>query len=333
MAVLNRQAPFGLAQKGYELEFDPERSLFRLAFRAMGTRCGALIAADDVGVAERFAAEAVAWVGRFEGKYSRFLDTSLLSAINRAAGRDWVEIDPETERLLAICADMHFSTGGLLDPTSGPLVSLWNWKEPRSRLPSEAEIEAAQELVGWGKLERRPGAVFLPRRGMSLDFGGFGKEYAVDKVTELALACGVEACLVDFGQDIRVAGLPPDAPAWHVGLEDPLRPGCVRASLALQEERGVATSGDTHRSFSLNGRRYGHIVDPRTGRPVVASAHSVSVVAPSCLEAGALSTAAFMAGVEEGMALVEAHYGAEACFILEGTIVQTSRFHEYMVNG
>lgn len=311
--------------------FDETRQLYRLQFQALGTECSVFFESSDRTAARSFSVAAVEWVGCFESKYSRFLDTSLLSEINRQAGRSWVAVDAETERLFALCDELAFMTYGQLDPTSLPLIALWDYRKKRSGLPSASEVADAKLLVGWSKVERRCGEVFLPRSGMCLDFGGFGKEYAVDKVAGLAVAHGIRNCLVDFGRDIHVLGTPPDAPVWHIGLEDPARPGATWTGLALLRGGGVATSGDYRRNFIHDGKRYGHIIDLKTGYPVSNGLQSVTVVAPSCLEAGVLSTAAFVVGTVEGMQLVEANYGADACFVSENTNYQSSRFHEYIV--
>lgn len=315
------------------LTFDDARQLYRLQFQALGTACSVLFSTADRAIAVRFADAAVVWVGCFEGKYSRFLDTSLLSEINRNAGVAWVQVDAEMEHVFALCDDLNFMTYGQLDPSGLPLISLWDYRRKRSELPSESEIAAAKELVGWQKVQRRSGEVFLPEKGMCLDFGGFGKEYAVDKVAGLAVSHGISDCLVDFGQDIHVLGTPPDSPAWHIGLEDPARPGSTWTGLALMRGGGVATSGDYHRNFVYEGNRYGHIIDLATGYPVTNGLQAVSVVAPSCLEAGVLSTAAFVAGAEKGAELLEANFGAEACFISEFSNYQTSQFYEYVVQS
>lgn len=315
------------------LTFDEGRQLYRLQFQALGTACSVLFVAGDRSTAIAFGQAAVEWVGIFEGKYSRFLDTSLLSEINRQAGRAWVQVDEDTERIFALCDDLNFMTHGQLDPSGLPLISLWDYRRNRAELPGEAEIAGAKALVGWQKVQRRPGAVFLPEKGMCLDFGGFGKEYAVDKVAGLAVGYGIENCLVDFGQDIHVLGTPPDSPAWHIGLEDPVRPGSTWTGLVLLRGGGVATSGDYHRNFVHEGRRYGHIIDLATGYPVANGLQAVSVVARSCLEAGVLSTAAFVAGPEKGAQLMEANFGAEACFVSEHSNYQTSQFYEYIVQS
>src|SRR5205814_5918648 len=124
------------------------------------------------------------------------------------------------------------------------------------------EIKAARELVGWRKLQRRKGGIFLPQEGMCLDLGGIGKEYAVDRVLTLALERGMENVLVDFGQDVRVHGQPPEKGAWHIGLEDPKSLGNCWTGVAVNNH-AVDTSGDYVRKFVHVGRRNGHILDAR----------------------------------------------------------------------
>lgn len=315
-----------------QVTYDRSRGLFRLDFRALGTNCRVQFAATSRAAAAQFSDGAVEWVSTFEAKYSRFIDDSILSRINEYAGDDWVQVDAETEHLFALCDDLHFMTGGLLDPTTLPLIKLWDYRDEPDELPSEKAIEEELGRVGWSKVQRKPGKVFLPKKGMSLDFGGFGKEYAVDKVAALAVESGISACLVDFGQDIHALGTPPDAPAWHVGLEDPEKPGATWASVALAG-KAVATSGDYLRYFEIDGVRYGHIIDPRTGKPIANGCLAVTVIAPSCLEAGVLSTAAYVSGHEAGSDLIELNYGAEGCFVSKSGIFQTSRFYEYVVSS
>ena len=303
----------------------------KLDFRAMGTLCQITFNAPSRPTAATFTREVLRWASDFEAKYSRFLPDSLTNRINERAGKDWIEIDLETQQLLAMCQEMFALSGGAFDPTALPLLELWNWKANPPVIPNEAAIRAAQELVGWHKVQRRPGAIFLSRPGMRLDLGGIGKEYAVDRVVQLAQAHGLPSGLVDFGQDIRAFGTPPDRPAWHIGLEDPGRPGQCWTGVAVKD-LAVATSGDYLRKFELNGKRYGHIVDPRTGYSVDNGCRAVSVIAPSCTLAGALATAAFILGPREGLPFIERCMGAEGCILTDTKRYETRRFSEYVTH-
>mgnify|MGYP003339518597 CR=1 FL=1 len=304
--------------------------LRRLSFQALGTRCEVQYAAPGGDVqAQAFERVAVAWVTAFEAKYSRFRPDSLISRINAAAGREWVAVDAEAEALFKLCDTLHFMTQGVLDPTALPLMRLWDYKAATPRIPTAAEIAAARSLVGWKKVRREPGRVFLPESGMALDLGGFGKEYAVDAVAQLAVEHRLPCALVDFGHDLRAIGAPPGRPAWHIGLEDPQAPGRSSGSVALVN-RGIASSGDYLRGFTVDGRRYGHIIDPRTGWPVANGCVQANVVANSCLQAGVLSTAAFVLGVPAGIEFIQSFPGAEGLLVTTRVRAQTRGFFNYV---
>jgi len=281
--------------------------------------------------ASAFEAAAVGWVQAFEAKYSRFQPASLVSRINDAAGREWTAVDPETEALLSMCDTIHFMTRGILDPSALPLVRIWNWKADPPALPGASAVAEALKLVGWKKVMREPGRVFLPERGMALDFGGFGKEYAVDIVSLIAKDHGITDSLVDFGHDLRATGAPPGRPAWHIGLEDPAKPGATWASVGLTR-KSIASSGDYIRCFTVAGRRYGHIIDPRTGWPVANGCTQATVIADTCLQAGMLSTSAFIAGVELGLELIRSCPGAEGIILTERERAQTRGFFNYVAS-
>jgi thiamine biosynthesis lipoprotein len=306
--------------------------LRKLVFRALGTQCEVQYACPDDARAAAFDLAAVAWVTAFEAKYSRFKPDSLVSRINAAAGREWVAVDAEMEGMLQLCDTLHFMTQGVLDPTALPLLRLWDYKAATPRIPADGEIAAALALVGWKKVQRAPGKVFLPLPGMALDFGGFGKEYAVDVVAQLALDHGLASAMVDFGHDIRALAAPPGRPAWHIGLEDPQRPGTAAGSIAITG-KAVASSGDYLRCFTINGRRYGHIVDPRTGRPVAHGCVQATVVAGTCLQAGVLSTTAFVLGVPRGLEFIQAVPGAEGLILTDKARAQTRGFFNYVATN
>jgi thiamine biosynthesis lipoprotein len=223
-----------------------------------------------------------------------------VSRVNAAAGREWVKTDAGMERLLDLAEGLHNLTDGILDASMLPLQRVWDWKTVHIKLPSVDEVKSAVELTGWRKVQRRPGAIFLPKEGMGLDFGGFGKEFAVDRVALMAQERGIKDALVDLGRDIYALGGNGVNPFWHVGIEDARRPGTCRAGLALSN-RAVSSSGDYARHFTHDGVRYGHILDPRTGWPANNGLRGVTVIAQSCMEAGVYSTAVFVLGAREGI--------------------------------
>lgn len=306
----------------------PQDGFYKLSFNAMSTVCRVHFRAAKPALAQEFQSEVLKWISWFEARYSRFIPQSLIGRINAAAGVQWVETDPETDALFNLCQEMIFFTRGVFDPTSLPLIQLWNWKASPPAIPTASQIQETMHLVGWRKVQRRPGAIFLPLKGMSIDLGGIGKEYAVDRVVTLALQRGIDNVLVDFGQDVRVHGEPPERGAWHIGLDDPKNPGHCWTGVAVTNH-AVATSGDYLRHFSHQGRRYGHILDPRDGYPVNNGCLSVSVIAPHCTVAGILSTAAFILGPREGLDLMRICPGVEGAIITESNRLLTNRFNAY----
>ncbi|MDP9171398.1 MAG: FAD:protein FMN transferase [Acidobacteriota bacterium] len=304
----------------------------KLQFHALGTLCEVQYFAVSEASANRFEQTAVAWVQAFEAKYTRFRETSLIGRINAAAGRSWVEVDAEAEQFFKLCDSVYFLTQGAMDPTALPLLRLWNWRASPPVVPSAGAIAEAMSKVGWKKVQRQPGRVYLPEPGMALDFGGFGKEYAVDQVARIAQDCGLIAALVDFGHDLRAWGVPPNKPAWHIGLEDPKRPGTPAGSVALRAGKGIASSGDYLRSFVIDGRRYGHIVDPRTGSPVANGCVQATVIASTCLQAGILSTTAFILGVPKGLEFIQGSAGAEGILLTDTARAQTRGWFHYVVS-
>jgi len=284
---------------------------FGLSFRAMGSPCE-LHLYDPEARATRTpgrpssALEALFRIGRdelarLEEKYSRFLETSLVSRINADAGRpSGTEIDPETRALLDYADAAHRASGGRFDVTSGVLRRVWDFRS--GRLPSRAALDAARAKIGWHRVELEASRIRLPERGMEIDLGGIVKEYAADRVVALLRSYGVRSGLVDLGGDVAVIGPHPDGRPWIVGIRDPF--GRVEAigRVALRDG-AIASSGDYERGMWVDGKRYGHILDPRTGWPVD-GLKAVSVVAARCVVAGTGATVAMLAG-EDGEDFLE----------------------------
>lgn len=299
---------------------------WEVAFRSLGSACDLFFAAPDSRAADAYRLAAFDWLAEFEAHYSRFLHDSLVSQINANAGIDWVPIDARTEVLLDLCEHNHFVTQGAFDATSLPLSELWDWKRKHDSLPTEAEIAIAKACIGWKRVQRAPGRLFLPERGMKLDFGGVGKEFAVDCLLQLAVAHGIEHIMVDLGGDIAVLGEPPEGGGWYVGLEDPTNEGRSYCGIRLQSGGAVATSGDYRRCFQHDGRTYGHIIDCRTGWPVANGTRSASVIASRCTAAGLLSTSAMIIGGRDAIDMLERTPGVQGVLWRDGRLFETRGF-------
>jgi thiamine biosynthesis lipoprotein len=269
----------------------------------MASRCEVRLYAPDAQTARAWADAAIAEVKRIEAKYSRYRDDSTTTAINRAAGGEPVRVDTETAGLIDFGAALHAQSGGRFDLTSGVLRRVWDFKA--ERVPSQHEIDSVLPLIGWSRVEWHDGAVRLPAPGMEIDFGGIGKEYAADRAGAMLLERGAVHGLVNLGGDVRVIGPAPDGAPWRIAVQDPRgKPGATVARLDVASG-AMATSGDYERYFVVDGRRYCHVMDPRSGWPVDAW-QSVSVVAPLAVAAGACATIAMLHPVDEALAFLQA---------------------------
>ena len=307
-----------------------EKGRFRLAFHAMGTECEILYGASSLKKANEFREASLSWVRRFEDRYSRYKPESLLSRINDSAGKEFVPIEEEDARLLDLCDSLHFQSKGVFDPSSLPLSLIWDFKSKNPAVPPQEAILQALHKVGWKKVVRDAGGVFLPEVGMGLDFGGFGKEYAVDRVVELAESMDVESILVNFGGDVRVMGSSPDGEPWRVGVENPKQPGKPQFVLRLKDQ-AVATSGNYRRFFEHAGKVYGHVLDHRTGFPCSGDCLSSTVVSRSCLEAGVLATCSLLEFKEDGLRMLEGFFGAEGCVSTTSGLNWSKKFSEFVL--
>jgi FAD:protein FMN transferase len=266
--------------------------LFRFSFDAMASPNELQIWHDDERRARTLADTAIADVRRIEAKYSRYRDDSVTTRINRAAGAAAVAIDSETYSLLGYADRCHRLSAGRFDITSGVLRHAWDFRRTPPRLPDQAEIAAATALIDWPCVEWSRRSVRLPRRGMEIDFGGIGKEYAADRMATICHESGAVHALANLGGDVRAAGPQHDGSPWRVGILHPRQAGAVIAMVEL-DGGAVATSGDYQRFFDIGGRRYCHIVDARSGQPVTGW-QSVSVLAPLCVLAGSCATIAML---------------------------------------
>lgn len=269
----------------------------RHAFRAMGSPCSVVLDGMNGAALEAAAAAVEAEVLRLETKYSRYRDDSLTRRINDAAGSNGIDVDDETAGLLDYAAVAWRESGGLFDPTSGVLRRAWDFRS--GRLPTQAEIDRLLPLVGWAEVEWQRPRLRLPRTGMELDFGGYVKEYAADTAAARCVTLGVQHGYVELGGDIRVLGPQLDGTPWRIGIRDPRQP--ERSLVAIDLADGaVASSGDYERCIVVDGCRYGHILDPRTGWPVENGCAGVSVVAAQALIAGTATTTAMLLGAAGG---------------------------------
>ncbi len=276
---------------------------FNFSFEAMACENTITLFAPSKNAADAAAAAAIGEVQRIEAKYSRYRDDSVLSEINhRAGGGVAARIDAETSLLLAFAHSCFEQSDGLFDITSGVLRRVWNFRAHAP--PSKADVARVLPLIGWKRVERTAESVYLPDKGMEIDFGGFGKEYAADRAAAVLLAHGVANGFVDLGGDVVVTGPQSGdestSAAWSLGVRHPRIDNQLLATLSIASG-AVATSGDYERFIDHDGRRYSHILNPNTGEST-RGFQCVTAFAPSCLVAGSIATIAMLKDEAAGRA-------------------------------
>lgn len=265
--------------------------LYEHSFNAMGSPCKLSFYAHTYPTSKQAISLAVTEITRLESKYSRYLPDSLLSKINQvAATGGTIEVDEETSSLLDYAAACFQDSDGLFDITSGLLRKVWSLD--KTACPDSHHIEQLRSSVGWNKLVWASPSLQFPFSGLELDLGGIVKEYAADRAAEILLNHGIEQGVVNLGGDIHIIGPQPDGTPWLVGIRHPRNKNSVMGFINVS--RGaIATSGDYERCFYIDGSRYSHIINPRTGWPVSHLA-SVTVISDLCVVAGSLSTIAML---------------------------------------
>jgi len=289
-----------------------------LSGQSMGTTWSAKAVLPD-GVSEGQASAAIQQaLDLVVAQMSTWEPSSDISRLNRAPS-GWHVIPAEFFAVLRQAMRLARDTDGAYDPTVGPLVDLWGFGAPAQgrQPPSDADIEAQRAHVGWRqiKLDAARSQVNKPA-GMHLDLSSIAKGYGVDLAAQALDRLGVQAYLVEVGGELRGRGHRPDGLRWHVAIEQPPQGAQERAAIVVPlDGQSVATSGDYRRYFVQAGKRYSHIIDPRTGRPVSHALASVTVIHPDCMQADAQATALSVLGPEAGMDYARRHHLA-ALFIV-----------------
>ena len=285
--------------------------------RLMGVPWSVTVAGGGAG-AEAAAEAALDEVARLERILSDYDPQSELSRLSASAPtRRPVPLSADLAAVLIRALAIRDASGGAFDPTVGPLTTLWRQARRSGRLPLPERLTAARAAVGPATLrvEGDPPAAMLTRPGMRLDLGGIGMGYAIDRALALLAGRGITSALVDASGDVGCSGAPPGSDAWRVTVApfDPADADGEGATIRVARA-AVTTSGDAFQAVEIDGRRYSHIVDPRTGIGVAGPA-AVTVIAPDCTTADALATAASVLGPDAGLGLVERMEGCAARFV------------------
>jgi len=259
-------------------------------FRAMASVCEVLVDTDDESLALQLTQIAQTETLRIEQKFSRYRTDNIIFSINNSHAKP-VELDEETGSLIEYSQLCYQLSDGLFDITSGVLRRAWIF-DGSDNIPDQHSIDCLLPFVGWPKVIWQKPFLILPE-GMEIDVGGIGKEYAVDKVLHLLMTQTDVPLLINFGGDLAVSGAQKNQQAWQVGIETPDK-NAETGNILEIAAGALATSGDAKRFLLRNGKRYGHILNPKTGYPIEHAARSITVAGSNCLQAGTLSTLAML---------------------------------------
>ncbi len=285
---------------------------------AMACQFQVFLRPDDRGFVSAVHA-ALDEVDQLEQQMSVYREDSELSILNRAAFLEHVPVEKRLYDLLELAREIGRETRGAFDITAGPLIRCWGFYERKGRIPAPDELEAARQVTGWDKVvfDRSSHSVCFVRKGVELNLGSIGKGYALDRAAQRLRGAGLRNFMVHAGHSsIFASGDSSLGAGWEVSIRDPYNPGCNLGSIRLVNQ-GMSTSGSGQQFFVVGGRRYGHVLDPRTGEPCLRTS-SCSVVAPTAARADALSTAFFVMSPEEVKSYCEEH--SEVGSILVGAL-------------
>ena len=282
-----------------------EPTMLRFARRAMATAFEVILPFDAPSAHER-AQAALEEIDRLEGQLTVYRDTSEVCRLNARAADQSVRVEPMLFELLALAERTHRETDGAFDISVGALIKSWGFYRRAGRVPTPAERAAVRERIGMQhvELDRERHAVAYRRQGLEINLGSIGKGFSLDRAAAVAqtpnlLIHGGHSSVLALGNET------PAAVGWTIGLTDPERPQCRRALLHLRN-RAMATSAITYQYIEYDGRKLGHLLDPRTAWPAEGML-SATVTAPTAAEADALATAFFILGIEKARVYCERH--------------------------
>jgi thiamine biosynthesis lipoprotein len=295
----------------------------------MGTTYHVRLAAEPASIEiARLKSEVESLLAEVDRQMSTYRPDSELSRFNRAPAGDWFPVSSSTAEVAAAAQEISETTGGALDVTVGPLVRLWHFG-PRDKgsphtnqvfePPSNKALKDAREVVGYRKLAVRtdPPALKKDVTQLEVDLSSIAPGYTVDGMADLLVQHGINDFMVEIGGEVRAAGHRTDGKPWRVAIERPLADRREMLMAVPLSGAAISTAGDYRKFFEHGGRRYSHIIDPATGRPVEHSLASVTVVGGTCLAADGWDTTLLVLGPDRGYAFAKKH-GIAALFITYG---------------
>ncbi|OPZ36997.1 MAG: Thiamine biosynthesis lipoprotein ApbE precursor [Tenericutes bacterium ADurb.BinA155] len=286
-----------------------------ITFRSCGTLCSILAFGPNAKMA---LAKAKARIEEIDDTMSAFKPNSFLNQISQNAGKSPVKIPGDLLMVLKASLALGLESGGAFDISCRPLSALWAFDEVKTEIPLGIAIEGALKKTGLSHLhlDAKESTAYLDQAGMSLDLGGIAKGYAADEAKRILLENGIESALINLGGNVLGLGAIADSKPWRVGIRNPLSlEGAYFTILEIHEE-SVVTSGVDEQFFIEKGKRYHHILDPRTGYPAATHLLSTTIIGDSSMIADGLATACFVLGIKDALPLLK-HYGYRGIFVQE----------------
>lgn len=315
---------------------EPQQKSETRTWEAMGTQVSITLCGDDKRQQDALFKEIARCANHLETILSSHMPDSELNRLNNLPVNQKMRISNELWDAINAGKNWHSETLGVFDITAGPIIKMWKTASKNNLLPSDEEIKTALKSIGAEKiiLEHADSTV-LKKSQISIDLGGLGKGFTADNIIALLKGHGVTSALVAMSGDINALGYRPDGKPWRVGIQDPRFPENPDALVTVVElkDMAVSTSGNYRRFVEIGGKRYSHIVDPRTGL-TAEEVPSVSVIGPDTVTTDILGTALSILGVKQGLKLVESMKGVEALFMEvngagELILTRSSGFNKY----
>ncbi len=296
---------------------DASLSRFEYTHPQMGTQFGVVIYGHDEVKASKAAAAAFARIDQLNEILSDYLRTSELSQLGAASGNgQWIKVSDDLWNVLRISDDYSRQSDGAFDITIGPVVQLWRWARRNGQLPSRERLDAAVKTVGYDKIEfdTKTQSVRLMHANMRLDAGGIGKGYACDEAMKILKQQGFTRAMIDGGGGVVVGDPPPGRKGWRIGIGSLDPRNEPPSQYVILTSAAISTSGDAWQHIEIDGQRYSHIVDSKTGLGLTDHS-SVSIVAPTGTLSDVLSTTVAVLGPQRGLAFVDKQKDAAAFIV------------------
>jgi len=290
--------------------------IFKNTAKLMGNHFEISVVTENSEQANEWITQAFQYIKDIEYQLTTYSETSDTFRINQAAGLNPVQVHPETFALIERCQKISVLTQGAFDLTYGSVdKSLWNFDTSKNQLPDPETAQKMVRLINYRNihLNKEQQTIFLQEKGMRIGFGGIGKGYAAEKTRQLLKTMGVTAGIVNASGDLTTWGNQPDGKPWTIGIANPNHASSIFSYLEVSD-MAVATSGNYEKFIWVNGRKYSHTINPKTGLPIT-GIKSVTILTPNAELADALTTPVAIMGIQAGLHLINQLHQVEAIII------------------